>query len=267
MTVSVQNNFFVYLHVKQISGEPFYVGKGLFKRAFNTKRRSVWWNSIKDKHGFDVIFLESEIDEKTAFEREIYWIKRIGRKQLNKGPLINQTDGGEGTSGRIMSEECKKQLAERLKGNTFVLGKKTSDETKEKLRLSKLGEKNPMFGKESFMKGKKHTHETRLKMKESIAKSLINNPRKKGVIKFSDEAKKRHSELKIEFYKFNEVSNKVHVPVRQLDVDGNFIKEFDSHHQACKEIGCLPKRILQVCKGIYKTHKNFKWEFNDTIKR
>jgi predicted GIY-YIG superfamily endonuclease len=94
------------------------VGKGKDGRAYIKTHRSNLWNKYVNKYDFDVILLEEGLSESEAFEREIYWIKRIGRRDLNKGTLVNFTDGGEGVSGRIykVSEETRKKLSKALSG-------------------------------------------------------------------------------------------------------------------------------------------------------
>ena len=80
-----------------------------------------------NKYGLDVIIIEDRLDENDAFELETYWIKRIGRNDLKNGPLVNFTNGGEGSSGRPMNEKTKAVLR---KINT---GKPTSLKHKEKV--------------------------------------------------------------------------------------------------------------------------------------
>jgi len=69
-----------------------------------------------------------------------------------------------------ITEEHRKNIGKSKKGNKNILGKhwKLSDETKEKLMISKLGDKNPMFGKT-----------TSDKQKDIVRKRMIeNNPAK-----------------------------------------------------------------------------------------
>jgi hypothetical protein len=155
-----ENKYYVYLHIKETNGEPFYVGKGKENRYKDT-RRSEHWNNIFNKYGFDVIFLETNLNEKDAFEKEIYWIKRIGRKDLKKGPLVNYSDGGEGQTGKIMSDETKEKLRQ------INLGKKLSKESIEKTRQANIGSKRSDIGKQNISKsliGKKKSEEARKNM-------------------------------------------------------------------------------------------------------
>ena len=51
--------------------------------------------------------------------------------------------------------------------------------------------------------------------------------------------------------------------VCQYDLNGNFIKTFDTITEASKEVGCDRKAITLVCKGPNKTAKGFKWKYED----
>lgn len=132
--------FYVYLHIKADTGQPFYVGKGKGNRANSIHHRNNFWKNIVNKHGFDVIMLEENLTETKAFEQEAYWISRIGRNDLGLGPLVNFTDGGEGTAGLKHSDETKIKCGITNIGNKYNQGKqhrlghKNSDE--HNLRIS-----------------------------------------------------------------------------------------------------------------------------------
>jgi len=49
--------------------------------------------------------------------------------------------------------------------------------------------------------------------------------------------------------------------VLQLDLDGEFINEYDSVVGAAKLLNCKPKTIRSACNGINKTGKGFKWKY------
>jgi hypothetical protein len=108
--------FYVYvLHKPDFTA--FYVGKGTGSRilnhesdARNTTLRSHKLNVIRAIHraGRSVVYrLDAFFDqEKDALARERELITEIGRHDLGRGPLTNQTDGGEGTSNpSIESQE------------------------------------------------------------------------------------------------------------------------------------------------------------------
>jgi hypothetical protein len=152
------NNYYIYLHIKLDTGEPFYVGKGKKYRAQHSNNRSLHWNNVVNKHGYDIIFLEINLTEQEALEKETYWINRIGRKDLGNGPLVNFTNGGEGASGISDETRNKKRISMLGKnlgnksgiGNKSRTGMKATPETIEKLKLSSKGRNlNRIHSKES----------------------------------------------------------------------------------------------------------------------
>lgn len=93
---------------------------------------------------------------------EKFYIKKYKSREIKSG--YNLTDGGSGFCGLIFTDEHKKKIAEKLKGNTHTLGYVCSDETKQK--ISKAN------------KGHKHSEEAKRKMSK-IAKGKYsgeNNP-------------------------------------------------------------------------------------------
>lgn len=156
-----QDHFYVYLHLRESDGKPFYVGKGCGKRAYHFSGRSQYWNRVKNKHGVEVKILFNNIEESLAFELE----KEIITTLRNDGyELCNLTDGGEGTKGIVVSEETRKKLSDVHKGRNF------SPESIEKMRQSHLG----MIASEEARKnmslvqiGKTHTDEAKKKMSET----------------------------------------------------------------------------------------------------
>ena len=137
-------NFYIYFHINIDKGEVFYVGKGTDKRAWHKSRRSRFWHNITKKYNYIVVIVEKELLENEAFELEMFYINKIGRRDLGLGPLVNMTDGGNGSSGRKLSKET------RIKIGNLKKGTKTSEETKKKISMSKKG--NTFFSEESRLK-------------------------------------------------------------------------------------------------------------------
>jgi len=119
--------------------EPFYVGKGKNERWKDISHRSKYFkriiNKIK-KSGSEpiIIKLEENLNEEKSFISELKLIEIIGRKDLKRGPLLNFTNGGEGSNGYIHSEEWKTERSKRMTGKNNPIYKK-------------YGDKNPFFGK------------------------------------------------------------------------------------------------------------------------
>ncbi len=136
--MSQEKQFYVYVHryasgPKQ--GEVFYVGKGHGKRAWSKSRSNPHWHNIVNKYGYTIDVLSRFHNEQCAFSFERALISFYGR-----GNLCNLTDGGEGTSGFVQSEEAKKKMSgPRPNAHQWLLGKNMPDWLKEKLRDAKLG--------------------------------------------------------------------------------------------------------------------------------
>jgi hypothetical protein len=168
------NEYYTYAYLRE-DKTPYYIGKGKGNRIYYTYKRI---KPPKDKSR--IIFLKQNLTEQEAFKHEIYMIEVLGRKDLRTGILRNKTDGGDGASGAIISEETKKKISDALKGRL------TSEETRRKISEAN---KNPseetirkmseaQKGKIPWNKGKPHSQETIKKMKDlAIGKySGENNP-------------------------------------------------------------------------------------------
>jgi hypothetical protein len=115
--------YYTYAYLRE-DRTPYYIGKGKGNRVYKRKRKDV--KPPKDKSR--IIFLKQNLTEEEAFKHEIYMIAVFGRKDLGTGILHNRTDGGEGSSGRIVTEEEKKHLSKVMKKYTEEeIKKKASD--------------------------------------------------------------------------------------------------------------------------------------------
>lgn len=110
----------------QSDGTPFYVGKGVRQRCFhheaearNTERLTHKLNLVRSMHGRGEAVsycIESSFDlEADAHARERFLINLFGRHDQGRGPLTNQTDGGEGQSNP--SEESRERRRRSLWGD------------------------------------------------------------------------------------------------------------------------------------------------------
>jgi hypothetical protein len=102
---------------------PYYIGKGKGNRAYRRKRNDI--KPPKDKSR--IIFLKQNLLEQEAFKHEKYMIAVFGRIDLGTGILHNKTNGGDGSSGRIVNEGTKRKLSEAQTGKTH------SEETRRKM--------------------------------------------------------------------------------------------------------------------------------------
>lgn len=104
---------YIYSHTRLDNGEVFYIGIGTgrnYYRSREKERRNTHWNRVVDKHGYkiDILFDKLTFDE--AAKKEIELIAFYGRVNLNTGTLVNQTSGGDGTYGIVVSEETREKL-------------------------------------------------------------------------------------------------------------------------------------------------------------
>ena len=126
-------HYYTYAYLRE-DKTPYYIGKGSGKRIYS-KNRTI--KPPKDKSR--IIFLKQNLTEQEAFKHEIYMIGVFGRKDLATGILYNRTDGGEGASGYVPSEDTKKRMSEARKGkNHYFYGKTHSEESIEKIRQGNL---------------------------------------------------------------------------------------------------------------------------------
>lgn len=103
---SPKSIFYTYKYVWE-DGTPYYVGKGKEDRAF-VDHGEVPVPEDRNR----IIFLIENVTEEEAFQHENEMINFYGRKDLGTGPLLNRTSGGQGVSGRLLTEEQKEKCRE-----------------------------------------------------------------------------------------------------------------------------------------------------------
>lgn len=159
---------------------------------------------------------------------ECYWISYFTNYGFN---LVNSNSGGGGVNKH--SKEFSDWLSNRNIGNTYMLGKKHSEKTKEILREVNLGKVGPN-------KGKNFSQEWRDNL--SKAKKGKTSNRKGTKWSKSTRDKKQKSIL-------------------QLDKNSKIINVWDSIRSASNSLGISEGNIVTVCKGNRKTAGGFNWEY------
>ena len=185
--------FYTYAYLRE-DRTPYYIGKGKDGRAYVKYKREI--KPPKDKS--KIIFLKKNLTEEEAFKHEIYMIAVFGRKDLGTGILRNRTNGGEGSSGAVVSEETKARISESQKGNkNHNYGKTTSEETKRKLSEINKGKIVSEETREKLRqasKNKLHSDETKKKISESKKGKIPWNKGKKFKNCISEDTKRKMRE-------------------------------------------------------------------------
>lgn len=167
--------YYIYCHQNPINGDIFYIGKGSDSRAYVTQSRGKYWKNYVKKHGIPIVeILHSNLTEEQAFLLEKQLIEKLGRKDKGDGILVNTTNGGEGCSGLVHSDESKNKMRESKKGRPSNSKGKTWVQKTPRPKGTKRG--NYKTRKD---KGKTFSDEVKLNFKEA------QRNKSKGVIQYN----------------------------------------------------------------------------------
>ena len=174
------SGFYVYAYIRETddeiakAGTPYYVGKGKNKRAWGKHTTNVPSNLE------NIVIIAHNLTELWAFALErrlIKWYGRIDTEYSDNtiGILLNRTDGGEGTSGAVYSEEsCLKiSIAHKGKSKSPEHKAKISASIKRKIRLPHSVEtrakiSNANKGNSPANKGKQLSESTKQKISNAL---------------------------------------------------------------------------------------------------
>jgi hypothetical protein len=108
---------YIYIIFRQ-DGRPCYVGKGRGARwrRHDRHKQNPHLGAIFDQAGgkLPVVKIKDGITDDEARALEVLLIAAIGREK-HGGPLVNLTDGGDGTVGAIMSDNWRANRSEKAK--------------------------------------------------------------------------------------------------------------------------------------------------------
>jgi hypothetical protein len=147
------NMYYVYIYKDPRptkNQQVVYVGKGTGDRAWYHWKVKASHNKgfgaflallRREKREPIIEIIKDNLDEAEAFYEEMMMIEVYGRRDLGTGTLFNLTDGGEGTSGAIRTEEWRNKVKE-------------VNSTPEKIALYSEGQKrrwaNPTFREQTI---------------------------------------------------------------------------------------------------------------------
>ncbi|MGL4999238.1 MAG: NUMOD3 domain-containing DNA-binding protein [Cetobacterium sp.] len=177
---------------------------------------------------FEILETLETNDRLKILERESYYIKKLDT--CDNG--YNMSYGFDGTKFQMPSIETLEKKSELMKGNKFWIGKKHTQETKDKIgavhknkvvseetkRKLSISKKGKMSGEKNPFYGKKHTEETKQKVREKRGFKVVCN--ETGEI-------------------------------------------FDSLKQCAEKMNLDRKNLGRVCKGISKHTKGYTFKFYD----
>lgn len=171
----------IYKITNKINGK-IYIGqsKNIYKRWFShkeTRKREKYKNVLlykaMNKYGienFDFEIIEI-CDEELLNEKEIFYIEKYGSFSHGKNKGYNQTLGGGGGYGFVFSEERLQKARDAATGkNNGMYGKKHSKESKLKMREKRLNKKLSDSAKQKIGEANKNkivSEETRKKLSEA----------------------------------------------------------------------------------------------------
>jgi hypothetical protein len=139
--------YYVYSYLRE-DCSPYYIGKGSGRRAYTKGPKEV--KPPRDKSRVRII--KADLTEEEAFLLEKLYILMFGRVDLGTGILRNKSDGGDGSSGAVRSEETREKLRQANLGkkkpkevgekiSKALTGRKLSEEMRAKLRAGHKGRK------------------------------------------------------------------------------------------------------------------------------
>lgn len=147
---------YLYRHIRLDKMEVFYVGISFddnFKRSRSIAERNNFWKKITAKTDYIVEIVIKNVPKTVLFEKEKYFIKLYGRRNLGLGTLTNLSEGGGCSAlGVKRTDETKARLSETHKRENLspetlkmmsesATGRKLSDETKAKISKASKGKK------------------------------------------------------------------------------------------------------------------------------
>jgi hypothetical protein len=140
---------YLYRHIRKDKNEPFYIGIGKVpNRIDSIQYRNKHWHNIVNKCGFISEIIIDDLTWEQAKEKEKEFILLYGRIDKGTGILCNMTDGGDGGSGVVVSDETRKKRSEIAKKRVI------SKETREKMANALRGRVLPEWQKEILSKAK-----------------------------------------------------------------------------------------------------------------
>jgi hypothetical protein len=175
----VRNDFYTYAYLRE-DGTPYYIGKGKGKRFKEKHSASIAIPRCPDR----ILFLKKDLTEEEAFKHECYLIFVLGRKDLGTGILRNLTNGGDGASGRVCTEDAKLKSSQSNRGQTRA---KSVGENISKAKKGKPGRK--LSEEEKKLHSSRMTGEGNISKRPEVKEKISNSKKGKPGRKWTEEQK------------------------------------------------------------------------------
>jgi len=199
------------------------IWRGLIEDMFKMERTFGDLYEVLDKHKGLNLSLPGYDDVPVLYSEERLQIARnCWTDERRKSMSIKFSGKNNPSFGKPLSEKTKQLLSEAL------TGRKSSDETKEKVRVTSTGRIMP--------------------------------PR---TVEYSEKVSKIHSGKKYPTSVANikKASNKQKTPIDMFDINWNYIKTFDSMREAADFLNDSPANICVSCKSGTKVVKNHRFKY------
>lgn len=254
-------NYCVYIHINKINCK-MYIGQTCQKpeKRWNSGKGykdNVYFSNAIQKYSWDNFeheVIASNLTKEEADNFERFLIKKFDSTNPSKG--YNLQDGGSHGQPSELSRENIRKAAQKRNQN---------EEWRRKQSESHIG---LQAGENNGMYGKKHSEETRLKLRNA---STGKHPSEETLIKMreshigeknvmfgkchTDETKQRISEA------LKDENNPKAKMVNQYSIDNQLIKTWITMKLAGKTLGIPPQNISRCCRTGKGTAGGFKWSY------
>lgn len=240
----------IYKYTNKINGK-IYIGQTINeKRRLNQHKKSsensLFHRAIK-KYGWENF--EYKVLFKIHCNNEQDLTNTLNIKESIAIRFFNSIDSNVGYNLKISGSKGKlnKSVRDKIsKSHKGLPGRKHTDEEKKSLSIKRRGVLNPMYGIH-----RPHTEEEKIKMSIALKGKYV-GPKN---LNFGKKRKPLSNEVK------NKLSIANSIPVVQLSIEGDFIKEWVGAKKAENDLKL--KGITKACKGKAITVGGFRWIYND----
>ena len=273
-----KNKWSIYIH-RCINNNKAYIGIakgnpvnrwGANGKKYRKDSQPVFYNAIQKYgwDGFEHIIWETNLNHNEAKNMEKMLISLFQtncRKYKNPAYGYNETDGGDGSSGRSVKQATREKIGKVHRGKAL------SVEHKEKISRG-------LTGRPGTMKGKHHSLETRAKMSQSHIGIVFTAEHRRNISianqkdtagfhhhRHTEEAKQRQREATaarnatLDWKVNNRL--KLSKPVVQCTIEGDILRIWSWIKGASDTLDILTSGIIRCCQGKRKTAGGYCWYY------